>query len=135
MSEVSRRSLITGVIISAAASAAPGKPNFSGKWHLDPRDSKDAPADLIETIDHREPVIRIDTEWDHSSPTGVSNAAMLAPAMQLKTDGAESSNEMPMGMTLVTKSHWEGDKLATEWRVSGLDNPMTGTWNRYSTGP
>ena len=131
-----RRQMITVMLAGAAGIAAQAKPNFSGRWHIDSRrSSKDAPAEIVETIDHREPLVRIDTEWNHNSATGVSNAAMLAPAVQLNSDGAENSNEMPMGLSLATKSHWDGDKLITEWRLSGLKAPMSGTWTRYLTGP
>jgi hypothetical protein len=132
-----RRQAITAIFACAAGGlAAPAKPDFSGRWRLDPsRSSKEAPADLAETIDHREPVIRIDTEWDRTQPAGVSNGAILAPAVQLKSDGTESSNDVPMGLSLVTKSHWDGDKLVTEWRLNGLDVPLSGTWTRYLTGP
>src|ERR1700730_13357296 len=113
------------VLASAALFAAPSKPNFSGKWRLDEaRNSREAPAALVETIDHREPAVRIDSDWDHNVATGVSNAALLAPAMQLTTDGTEATSEMPMGMSLATKSHWDGDKLVTEWRVNGLQRPL-----------
>ena len=132
-----RRQMITAMLASAAGGlAAAAKPNFTGRWHLDPRhSSKEVPAGLMETIDHREPVIRIDTAWDHNVATGVSNAAILAPAVELKSDGAESSNEMPLGLSIATKSHWDGDKLVTEWRLSGLNGPMNGAWTRYLTGP
>ena len=132
-----RRQVITTMLVSAAGVlAAPAKPNFSGRWRLDPsQNSKDAPADLTETIDHREPVLRIDTHWDPSVATGVSNAAFLAPTVQLKSDGTETSNEVPMGLSLTTKSHWDGDKFVTEWRLNGLQTPMSGTWTRYLTGP
>jgi hypothetical protein len=121
---------------SAALFAAPSKPNFSGKWRLDQgRSSREAPAALVETIDHREPALRIDSDWDHNVATGVTNAAILAPAMQLTTDETEATSEMPLGMSLVTKSRWDGNKLVTEWRVNGLQRPLSGTWTRYLTGP
>lgn len=124
------------VLAGAALFAAPTKPNFSGKWLLDERrSSREAPTALMETIDHREPALRIDSEWDHNVPTGITNAAILAPAMQLTTDGADATSEMPLGLSLATKSHWQGNKLVTEWRVSGLQRPLSGTWTRYLTGP
>ena len=128
------RQIITIILASGAVLAAPSKPNFSGHWRLDQsRSSKEVPADLVETIDHRESVIRVDTEWDPSKRTGVSNAPMLAPTLQLKSDGTESSNEVPVGLSLVTKSHWDGDKLVTEWHLNGMNNPMSGTLTRYLT--
>jgi len=124
------------VLASAALFAASSKPNFSGKWRLDEaRSSREAPAALVETIDHREPAVRIDSDWDHNVATGVSNAGLLAPAMRLTTDGTDATSAMPMGMSLVTKSHWDGDRLVTEWRVNGLEQPLSGTWTRYLTGP
>ena len=131
-----RRQMIAAIMAGAAGLAAPSKPDFSGRWKLNSSgSSKDAPADLVETIDQREPLIRIDTEWDHSTATGVSNAAMLAPVLELKSDGTAVRNDMPMGMSIATRSHWDGGKLVTEWRLNGLNSPMTGTWTRYMTGP
>jgi|ERR1051326_737626 hypothetical protein len=135
---LTRRQLISTILVGAVSGlqAAAEKPNFSGRWQIDRRHSpKDAPADLTETIDHREPVIRVDTDWDHNVATGVSNAAILAPAVQLKSDGTQTSNDLPLGMSLTTKSHWDGNKLVTEWRLDGLNTPMNGTWTRYLTGP
>jgi len=42
---------------------------------------------------------------------------------------------MPLGLSLATKSHWDGDRLVTEWRLSGLNAPMSGTWTRNLSGP
>ncbi len=132
-----RRTAIEAFLLAAAAPlrAAAAKPNFSGRWTLDRNASSPGSPALIETIDDREPRIRIDTDWDHTGPTGVTNAAMLAPTVELLTGGAQNANEMPAGLSLQTKSHWDGNKLITAWTIRGLDAPLTGSWERYLTGP
>lgn len=132
-----RRQVLSAILATAgAAMAAPAKPDFSGRWKIVPNSSsKEAPAELGEIIDQRESTIRIDSQWNHNTSTGVGNAAILAPAVLLRSDGTVTSNEMPMGMSLSTKSHWDGDKLVTDWQLSGLSAPLNGTWTRYLTGP
>ncbi len=133
-----RQAIQTFLFAGASAApllAAPAKPNFSGRWTLDRAASSPGSPALIENIDHREPQIRIDTDWDRNGPTGLTNAAMLAPTIELLTGGEQSANEMPAGLSLQTKSHWEGDKLMTAWTIRGLDAPLTGSWTRYLTGP
>jgi hypothetical protein len=123
-------------IAAAAAQSASKRPNFIGRWRLDEsRSSRDAPRGLTEVIDHRDTTLRIDSDWDRTQPTGLSNAALLAPTLKLGTDGAESVNDMPMRMSLATRSHWDGGELVTEWRLNGLAPPLNGTWKRYLTGP
>ena len=96
--------------------------------------SVDFPPGLQETIDHRDPVLRIDTEWDRRKATGLTNVALLAPHIELIADGSEARSEMPSRMALETKSHWDGAKLVTDWNVVGLHAPLNGTWTRYMKG-
>jgi len=120
---------------TATAQSTARLPNFSGRWRLDEsRSSHDAPRGLTEIIDHRDSTLRIDSDWDRSRPAGLSNAPLLAPTLKLVADGDESVNDMPMGMSVSTKSHWEGAELVTEWRLNGLATPLNGTWKRYLTG-
>jgi hypothetical protein len=128
------RALAALCLLAAGLAAAP-KPNFSGRWRIDERQSsRGAPADLVQTVDHRDPVMRIDSDWDRNRPTSVAYIAMLAPTVQTMTDGSETANDVPPGMSIATKSHWDGDKLVTEWRVTGLAAEMRGEWTRRLNG-
>lgn len=121
--------------LAAAGLAAAPKPNFSGRWRIDERQSsRGAPADLVQTVDHRDPVLRIDSAWDRNRPTSAAYIAILVPTVQTMTDGSETTSEMPPGMSIATKSHWDGEKLVTEWRVSGLPTEMRGEWTRRLNG-
>ena len=126
-----RREILT-VLVASSAALAQSKPNFSGRWQVDPsRGTFAAPADLTEVIDHREAAISIDTTVNMSQGTGLALASLLAPRMRLTTNGAQDSNAMPMGLSLASQSHWQGDRLVTEWRISGMPNgAMTGSWAR-----
>ncbi len=97
--------------------------------------SADVPAGLQEIVDHRDPVVKIDSEWDRRKPTGLANVALLAPHVELVADGSPARTEMPSGMALETKSHWDGAKLVTDWNVVGLHAPLNGKWTRYMKGP
>lgn len=115
---------------------AADRPNFTGRWRLDEAQStRGAPHEMTQVVDHREPVMRIDTDWDKNQATGVSNAAILAPTLQLTSDNAENVNAMPLGLSLTTKSHWDGDAFITEWRLNGLQTRLSGNWRRYLSGP
>jgi len=135
---MTRRQLLASLTAmgAAAAETASKQPNFSGRWRLDESgSSRDAPRGLTEIIDHRDAILRIDSDWDRTQPAGLSNASLLAPTLKITTDGEENVNDMPMGMSLATKSHWERSELVTDWRLQGLATPLNGTWKRYLTGP
>jgi hypothetical protein len=121
--------------LALAGLAAAPKPNFSGRWRIDERQSsRGAPAELVQTVDHRDPVLRIDSDWNRNRPANSAYIAMLAPTVQTMTDGSETTNEMPPGMSIATKSHWDGEKLVTEWRIDGLAKEMRGEWTRRLNG-
>jgi len=121
--------------LAVLALATAAKPNFSGRWRVDERQSsRGVPAGLEQTVDHRDPVLRIDSTWDHTRPASVAYIAMLAPTVQTMTDGSETANDVPPGMSIATKSHWDGEKLVTEWRVTGLAAEMRGEWTRRLNG-
>jgi hypothetical protein len=121
--------------LAVAGLAAAPKPNFSGRWRIDERQSsRGAPADLVQTVDHRDPMLRIDSTWNRNRPMSAAYIAMLAPTVQTMTDGSETANDVPPGMSIATKSHWDGDKLVTEWRVTGLAAEMRGEWTRRLNG-
>jgi hypothetical protein len=129
--------ILAGLCLLAAVVglAATPRPNFSGRWRIDERQSsRGAPAELVQTVDHRDPVLRIDSDWNRNRPTSAAYIAMLAPAFQTMTDGSETTNEMPPGMSIATKSHWDGEKLVTEWRAIGLATEMRGEWTRRLNG-
>ena len=130
-----RREILAALAAVPSVVVAEDKPNFSGRWRLDPaRSSREAPASLTETIDHRDPVIRIDSDWDRNTATGLTNAALLAPSLQLIANGTEVTNSMPLGMMLLGKSRWNSQALVTEWRLEGMKVPLSGTWRRRMNG-
>lgn len=83
-------------------------------------------------IEHREPMLHMDSTVDMNQPAGLALASLLAPRLQLTTSGAPDTNSMPAGLSLASKSHWQAERLVTDWRLSGLQNgAMTGSWIRY----
>src|SRR6266849_5853778 len=130
---LSRRQILATVVGCSAAALAQSKPNFSGRWQIDTaRTTHQAPDDLVEVIDHREPKLRIETTFSMNQSVGVALASLLAPKLELTTDTAGNSSELPPGIKLLSNSKWQGDRLVTNWRLEGLPNgPMEGTWTRY----
>src|ERR1700748_3235077 len=98
---MTRRQLLGSLTaMAAAAQSASKQPNFSGRWRLNESGSShDAPRGLTEIIDHRDSIVRIDSDGEKTHPAGLSNASLLAPTLKITTDGVESVNDMPMGMS------------------------------------
>jgi len=115
-----RRQALAAMAVGAAAFAQ-GKPNFTGRWIIDlARTTFRVPADFTEIIDHRDSVLKIETSVDTHQAIGLSIASLLAPSLQLTTTGDENSNSMPMGLTLLARSRWDGQRLVSKWRLDGL---------------
>ena len=131
---LTRREALAVVVAASATALAQTKPNFTGRWQIDAARSPDAPPDLVEVIDHRDPKVVIETSVSMSQPLGIAIAGLLAPKLQLATDASKNANELPPGLTLISNSEWQGDRLVTKWRIEGLPNgPLDGTWTRYLT--
>jgi hypothetical protein len=129
-----RREVIALLGGAAIATAQP-KPNFSGHWIIDTnRTTFQVPADLSETIDDHDRVVVVQTNWDRNRPAGLAIAGLLAPLVVLDATGTQSSNNIPPGLVLRSTSHWDGDKLVTNWNLLGLPNGSDhGNWTRYLT--
>jgi hypothetical protein len=127
-----RREALAAMAMGVAAFAQ-GKPNFTGRWTIDlSRTTFRVPADFTEIIDHRDPTLRIETSFDTNQAAGLSIASLLAPSLRLSTTGEEDSNPLPMGLTLLARSHWERARLVSKWRLDGLPSgTLEGTWSRY----
>lgn len=128
-----RRELLAALMACQAVAMAQSRPNFSGRWRADTtRSTVSVPPELTEVIEHRDPMLNIDTTLDTNHPIGLALASLLAPRLHLTTSGAPDSNGMPAGLSLASQSHWQGERLATDWRLSGVQNgAMTGSWMRY----
>src|ERR1700737_904525 len=126
-----RREVIMALLAGSAIATAQPKPNFSGQWAIDTsRTTFQVPPDLAETIDHRDPVLVVKTSWDRNRPAGLAIAGLLAPSVELNTNGTQTSSNLPPGLTLKSTARWDGDKLVADWDLPGLDH---WTWIRYLT--
>jgi hypothetical protein len=126
---MTKRLVCTVALCASLAFAQATKPNFSGTWQVDPKNSTskktlkekpgpDAPPAPpppplgmlapMEIIQHREPVLKIIRRLPGGKPTMVIYS----------TDGNENVNQMVGGATEQrSKSHWDGEKLVTEWNL------------------
>ena len=97
------------LILTALLMAESAKPSFAGRWELDKAKSDfgkgPAPDSIVETIDHKEPVLVITTVT--KTARGEQNRTV-----KLTTDDAENSNLLS-GQPVTTRSHWDGKKLVT----------------------
>ena len=103
-----RRFLFAICLFSTAAVLRPqdSKPNLSGHWVMDAAKSTGRnPKTCEETIDHKDPVLTINTISE--DPRGQTKSFL-----KLSTNGQESINEVN-GNEFHSTSHWEAGKLVT----------------------
>ena len=111
------------VAVFALTAAAQDKPNFSGKWVLDPQHSDfgDFPAtqSQVNVIDHKEPKIKLtQTIKGDAIPGGEATNER-----EFTTDGKESTNKSgDRELKSVTK--WDNDKLVTTVRLDTPDGAI-----------
>jgi hypothetical protein len=129
-----RRGLLT-MACTVPLALALAKPSLTGTWALDAtRTTFAAPPDLVVTMEQRDSVLYVQTTWDRSRPAGLAIAGLLASQLELTTNGAASTNNVPPGLKLTSTSHWVNDKLITEWELTGLPSGSDhGVWTHYLT--
>lgn len=97
------------LLLTTLLMADSGKPSFAGHWELDKAKSDfgngPAPDSIVETIDHKEPVLVITTVM--KTARGEQDRTV-----KLTTDDAENSNLLS-GHPVTTRTHWDGNKLVT----------------------
>jgi hypothetical protein len=117
-------SLLAALLIcsmSVPVSLQGARPNFTGKWSLDPGKSdfgqSPAPESIVHVIEHKEPNVKITT-------TTKSEIGESTSEQNLTTDGKENINKMQaMGTPQEVKvtGRWDGEKLATSWSFEAGD--------------
>lgn len=121
------------LLAGAGLAMAQPKPNFSGHWVIDSARTtfQGTPPDLTETIDHRDPVMIVKASWDPSRRAGVAIAGLLAPSVEINSNGTPTSSHVPPDLTLKCTSHWDNDKLVTTYDLGLPNGADHGTWTRY----
>lgn len=99
-------------VLSIPAMAA-GKPDFSGEWKLNV-DKSDfgpmpPPTSQVQKIDHKDPVIKINTAQSGAEGDVVMDAAYT-------TDGKESKNNI-RGAEAKSVAKWDGDALLIDTKL------------------
>jgi hypothetical protein len=105
------------VVAAAAAVAAQARPDFSGEWVLNRQGSTlPPPVSNVESgvvrIEHREPSFTFHRSY---LIAGTPRDAMFS----IRTDGAESRETGPQGLTTVSTLRWDGAALVLAMRISG----------------
>jgi hypothetical protein len=105
------------VITGAAALGAQAKPDFSGEWVLNRQGSTlPPPVSNVESgvvrIEHREPSFTFQRSY-------VIAGAPRDAGFTRRTDGAESSETGPQGLTTVSTLRWDGAALVLAMRIKG----------------
>ncbi|SRR5213594_2912960 len=122
--------IVLGILVGSDLPAlAETSVNFSGTWELDRSRSvlpSRGPWALISAltlvIDHQGDTLRIERRAE----------IMRVPqsfVTTIYTDGREASNQTPRGETVVSKCHWEGNRLVTVHK--GPTDSTSGTDTRY----
>ena len=111
--------LAAALFVSAGAAiiAAQARPDFSGEWLLNrPGSTLPPPVSNVESgvvrIEHREPSFTFHRTYViGGTPRGAS--------FTRRTDGAESSETGPQGLTTVSTLRWDGAALVLAMRIKG----------------
>jgi hypothetical protein len=115
------------LVLGTASAFAQAKPNFAGKWTLEPAAAPAAPAGAPAgggggrgggrggglgnelTITQDATTLKLDYVGGGRNPGPVS--------LSYKLDGSESKNTNAAGMEQVAKAVWEGDKLVVTTQI------------------
>ena len=110
--------LATAVAVAwAAAAAAQARPDFSGEWVLNRQGSTlPPPVSNVESgvvrIEHREPSFTFHRTY-------VMAGTPREAGFTRRTDGAETSETGPQGLTTVSTLRWDGTALVLAMRIKG----------------
>ena len=124
--------LATLGLVAAGLIFAAGRPDLSGVWVMDLKQSDfgavPPPDSLTRTIEHREPSLIFTDEQ-------VSQLGPEKAVRKYTTDGKETTYEWT-GSTVRSAAHWDGDVLVTVGKVDagGMDVLVTGRITLSSDG-
>jgi len=116
--------LLLGVFVFAGLPAFAEPPvNFTGTWQLDKTRSVlpasiPSSGDMTMVIDHKGDTLKIERRAEFMGMQRIFKATYY-------TDGREVSNPAPRGLTVVSKSHWEGSTLVTVSRGTKVRDGQT----------
>jgi hypothetical protein len=119
------RALAAVSILTASLALAADKPNLSGSWKMDAKQSNfgdnPGPDSFARKVEHSEPSVIFTDE--QKSPLGEEKAVR-----KYTTDGKEMTYQW-MGSEVKSAAHWEGDKLITVGKLdaSGAEVVINGT--------
>jgi len=107
---MTRRLIVSALLLALSAFAQDAKPNFSGKWKLNAAKSDFGPMPAADsrtdTITHKEPVLKESVD-----------AGEFQFEATYTTDGKESKNTM-MGGETTSKAHWDGSTLVIDTKAN-----------------
>ena len=110
--------LATAVAVTwATAAAAQARPDFSGEWVLNRQGSTlPPPVSNVESgvvrIEHRDPAFTFHRTY-------VIAGTPREAGFTRRTDGAETSETGPQGLTTVSTLRWDGTALVLAMRIKG----------------
>lgn len=127
-----KRLLLSLFLLSLAALAQDGKPNFSGAWELEAAKSDfgpmPAPDSASSVIDHQEPKVKINS-------TSKSAQGERTQELTFTTDGEECTNEI-RGVPAKSKTRWVERELATDMQIEfqGMKIQIKERWKLADDG-
>lgn len=117
-----RRSVLAVIAcMGLMASAATGKPNFTGTWKLVADKSDFGPMPVPEkyeqAVNHADPDLRIKV-------TQVSGQGEVSQELTYNTEGKETTNSF-RGAPMKSTAKWDGDNLTIESKIDFQGNEIT----------
>jgi hypothetical protein len=104
------------VLVASLLLSQVRKPDFSGTWKPDPSKStfKVTP---VKNPDHAVPDVPPPSPHDEQPPEVIDQKdnTLKIGELAFTLDGRENTNEHGEGLFQKSKTHWEGNKLITEW--------------------
>jgi len=97
------------LLLAATASGQDAKPNFTGRWKLNVRESVNPPRSEVDAIEHKDPKIIITPQ--------VGRADVVFGA-EYRTDG-EPLKDKEVVSGKMRSAHWEGSNLVIETKTPG----------------
>ena len=121
--------LVLACVAVGAASAQPARPDFGGKWVLDPAKSEMPPflqrADM--TVRHQDPKLVV-------SERSISERGTAQGNYNYTTDGV-TSKAVERGTTYETTGQWEGSVIVIRQKIYGELNVETAErWSLSADG-
>jgi hypothetical protein len=121
------------ILLTLAAGALAAPADFNGNWKLLGASGANAPTDFFLTVQQSGGMLQFNAHWEEP-PNGqyaLTLMGVVTELLRISTAGAEDLNQVGP-FVFRSRSHWEKDRLITDWNTSAYMNQwFKGKWTRY----